>query len=547
MSDLNVDLGRFSMRPRVHIVRKQFLDVPTTEPSTAGENRAAVGRTFDEKAASILKKPDWRYGMTYPGLKWKSPECRKRRRSWRSQPVSAFVGQLESENSSIRRGSTGASATFSPSVMTRAYRIGANRTSSNRLSVIDTPVPIHPKGSFGGRASNRHSDGDCSVGAGGACSNPSESPKSDVGDGARRSSEVRSDILSENEEESTGANEAPPRKRRKRDSVDESATSHDAPAPHAKATHIPTLLQTAFGFFTSVGDGISDGICSLLTNTYKSTILGNQDLAATSNGASVIFWSAKSTKEGEASELFLDEVSPIGWKTEPMTVTNPPQHEWCIVRLAQPGVVKGILIDTTKIEFQTPMAISIEAAYFQPGELESDIEAAVKGTAGPADAEAKLEAVLDGHSLLNSDQWKDIRPVTFVTGPGVTRHRVTTHDRIQTHARINLFVTGEQHVPRLFEMPVQKSCEHPEDARFSCGISRLGIYGEPVDPSSAVTEEPLEFYYEGESTRTRSSLRTSPQRPTWMRFRRSLLPEVDYLPKTAPRSSPKRRLRKTTD
>ncbi|MDC6641807.1 hypothetical protein OEZ79_26975, partial [Leclercia adecarboxylata] len=97
-------------------------------------------------------------------------------------------------------------------------------------------------------------------------------------------------------------------------------------------------------------------------------------------------------------------------------------YDHCIVRLARPGVVKGVDIDTSHFTGNFPPAASIEAAYLPDGE--------------PTDA----------------TQWTEIVPSTTLQGNSHAYVAVTSPQAF-THLRLNIFPDG--------------------------GIARLRVYGQP--------------------------------------------------------------------
>ena len=97
-------------------------------------------------------------------------------------------------------------------------------------------------------------------------------------------------------------------------------------------------------------------------------------------------------------------------------------YDYCIVKLARPGVVKGVDIDTSHFTGNFPPAASIEAAYLPDGE--------------PTDA----------------TQWTEIVPSTTLQGNSHA-YVAVTNTGAYTHLRVNIFPDG--------------------------GIARLRVYGQP--------------------------------------------------------------------
>ena len=115
-----------------------------------------------------------------------------------------------------------------------------------------------------------------------------------------------------------------------------------------------------------------------------------------------------------------------GWETRRRRTTG---HDWCIVRLAMPGVLTGVDFDTSFFTGNFPPAASLEACY------------------SPA-------AAPDGNS-----EWVPLVPATELAG---NDHRfcAITSDKPWTHVRLHIYPDG--------------------------GIARLRVYGRPwVDWSQA--------------------------------------------------------------
>ncbi len=124
-----------------------------------------------------------------------------------------------------------------------------------------------------------------------------------------------------------------------------------------------------------------------------------------------------------------------GWETRRKRTTG---YDWCIVKLARSGVLKGLDIDTTHFTGNFPPAASIEAAYVPGGEQPN-----------------------------GSTQWKEIVP--SMTLQGNTHHYVEIADgQAYTHLRLNLYPDG--------------------------GVARLRVYGQPqVDWTNASRSAPVDL------------------------------------------------------
>ncbi|MEU9159679.1 allantoicase [Streptomyces sp. NPDC048424] len=127
-----------------------------------------------------------------------------------------------------------------------------------------------------------------------------------------------------------------------------------------------------------------------------------------------------------------------GWETRRrrgVSATQPwptaEDHDWALVRLGAPGVIRGIVVDTAHFRGNMPQAVSIEGA-------------SVDGAPTPEE-------------LLGDDvKWTTLVPRTAVGGHAANGFEVSTEQRF-THLRVN---------------------QHPDG-----GIARLRVYGEVLpDP-----------------------------------------------------------------
>ncbi|MGW2176533.1 allantoicase [Streptomyces sp. NPDC001732] len=110
----------------------------------------------------------------------------------------------------------------------------------------------------------------------------------------------------------------------------------------------------------------------------------------------------------------------------------PEEHDWALIRLGAPGIIRGIVVDTAHFRGNYPQRVSVQAA-------------SVEGTPGPEE-------------LLAADvKWEEIVPPTPVRGHAANGFEITGGRRY-THVRL---------------------CQHPDG-----GIARLRVHGEVVpDPS----------------------------------------------------------------
>ncbi|MGN6668130.1 MAG: allantoicase [Trinickia sp.] len=124
-----------------------------------------------------------------------------------------------------------------------------------------------------------------------------------------------------------------------------------------------------------------------------------------------------------------------GWETRRKRTTG---YDWCVVKLARAGVVKGLDIDTSHFTGNFPPAASVEAARVPAGEQPNE-----------------------------ATQWTEIVPSTTLQGN--THHYLDVADGdAYTHIRLNLYPDG--------------------------GVARLRVYGQPqVDWASASRSAPVDL------------------------------------------------------
>lgn len=161
------------------------------------------------------------------------------------------------------------------------------------------------------------------------------------------------------------------------------------------------------------------------------------DLAARSRGGSVE--SANDETFGDKENL----IKPAAPEFRPYTFGNrgqvvdgwetrrrrEPGHDWAIVRLGLPGIVRGVVVDTTWFTGNHPRECAVEAAWIDP--------------LGPAADPA-------------ATTWDELVPPSPVGGDRENLFDVQ-HERIVTHIRLR---------------------QHPDG-----GVARLRVHGEPVgDP-----------------------------------------------------------------
>jgi len=115
---------------------------------------------------------------------------------------------------------------------------------------------------------------------------------------------------------------------------------------------------------------------------------------------------------------------------------EPEEHDWALIRLGAPGVIRGIVVDTAHFRGNYPQRVSIQAT-------------AVEGSPGPEEL------------LADDVKWEEIVPPTPVRGHAANGFEITDGRRY-THLRL---------------------CQHPDG-----GIARLRVHGEVLpDPSWLAT------------------------------------------------------------
>jgi allantoicase len=101
-----------------------------------------------------------------------------------------------------------------------------------------------------------------------------------------------------------------------------------------------------------------------------------------------------------------------GWETRRR---RSPGHDWCIVRLGVPGIVRGIVVDTSYFRGNYPEHCSLDGC--------------------------SLDGVPSGDALARDAAWREIIPKTALQGD--TRNTIASKgDKPVTHVRLNIFPDG---------------------------------------------------------------------------------------------------------
>lgn len=101
-----------------------------------------------------------------------------------------------------------------------------------------------------------------------------------------------------------------------------------------------------------------------------------------------------------------------GWETRRR---RSPGHDWCIVRLGVPGIVRGVVVDTSFFRGNYPEHCSLDGC--------------------------AVEGIPWGEALTREAQWREILPKTPLEGDARNAIEVN-HDGRLTHVRLNIFPDG---------------------------------------------------------------------------------------------------------
>jgi allantoicase len=119
-----------------------------------------------------------------------------------------------------------------------------------------------------------------------------------------------------------------------------------------------------------------------------------------------------------------------GWESRRR---REPGHDWCIVRLGLPGLIRGVVVDTAYFRGNYPESCSIEACCVDSG--------AIEGQAEPGE-------------LVHGDvEWVEVLPESELEGDSENLFEIDT-DRRFTHLRFHIYPDG--------------------------GVARLRVHGEPL-------------------------------------------------------------------
>jgi allantoicase len=114
-----------------------------------------------------------------------------------------------------------------------------------------------------------------------------------------------------------------------------------------------------------------------------------------------------------------------GWETRRR---RTPGYDWCIIRLGLPGIIRGVIVDTSHFRGNYPEQCSIDGCTI--------------------DGQPTVEQLTS-----EKIQWTEILPLSQLAGNSLNPFEITTSDRF-THLRLKIYPDG--------------------------GVARLKVYGEVV-------------------------------------------------------------------
>ena len=191
------------------------------------------------------------------------------------------------------------------------------------------------------------------------------------------------------------------------------------------------------------------------------------DLASSSFGGRVLFatdeWFAVAANllnpadavfDPDAFTEFGKEMD--GWETRRKRI---PGHDWCVVKLALPGAIVGIEIDTAHFTGNFVPACSVQAACL---DQDPPFSCATLGQMGTCATPAECVAA----EALGSDKWETVVPETRL-GSGAAPTTSRTFARLApeagatgkrwTHVRLNMFPDGGIARLRVYGMPAPRA------------------------------------------------------------------------------------------
>ena len=198
--------------------------------------------------------------------------------------------------------------------------------------------------------------------------------------------------------------------------------------------------------------------------------LAQPRLGARALSASDEFFAPKEGLLGAAPAVFIPEkYGPVGkwmdgWETRRR---RGPGHDWCIVRLGLPGVIKGLDLDTSHFTGNYPQAASVEAC-----SMEGD----------------------PGEGSAQETEWSELIPAMPLKGN--THHYLPVSDeRVWTHLRLNIYPDGGVARLRVYG---QVACDWSKlTAREPCDLAAVQNGGRPMACNDAHFGKPANLLSPG--------------------------------------------------
>eukprot|EP00933_Yihiella_yeosuensis_P023060 TRINITY_DN18019_c0_g2_i2.p1 TRINITY_DN18019_c0_g2~~TRINITY_DN18019_c0_g2_i2.p1 ORF type:complete len:404 (-),score=87.30 TRINITY_DN18019_c0_g2_i2:336-1547(-) len=200
------------------------------------------------------------------------------------------------------------------------------------------------------------------------------------------------------------------------------------------------------------------------------------NLACSSQGAKIIFasdeWFAPAYRMIDLHDpvfkdgLFTDFGKWMdGWESRRR---RTPGHDWCLIELAAPGIVRGFEIDTAFFTGNNVPAVSIQACHCPDLQVPGYPASCSDGEGGCCATAEELETV---EAMIKGHDWQELLPMSALK-PGYETSRCNffsceCHSAV-THLRVNAFPDG--------------------------GIARLRVYGEVLKDWEAAKMDSIEDF-----------------------------------------------------
>ena len=134
-----------------------------------------------------------------------------------------------------------------------------------------------------------------------------------------------------------------------------------------------------------------------------------------------------------------------GWTDGKRAAAARPGYDWCIIRLGLPGIIRGVLVDTSHFKGNYPARFSLEGLD-------------LGGSPPYTNERARLAAA--------EDSWMELLPETALAGDSLNEFSVSNERRF-THLRLKIYPDG--------------------------GVARLRVYGEVVPDRSRLAASDMDL------------------------------------------------------